>query len=136
MAETTTIKVTNNVRDKLADLKIDNEGYSVIIARLIAENEQLKEDKEKLYKVALATSDSVALVNNVHKATWLIIQVANDNFSTSEEKLSLLKRLLKEMLEVDSSSVIEAIDILEDGSENNLPEWLLSFKSYVEDFSS
>ena len=79
MVESTTIKITNAVKDKLLNLKIDNESYSVIIANLLEENERLKEDvaylkeeKKDLYKLALKTSDSVALINNVHKATYVL----------------------------------------------------------------
>ena len=79
MVESTTIKITNAVNDKLLNLKIDNESYSVIIANLLEENERLKEDvaylkeeKKDLYKLALKTSDSVALINNVHKATYVL----------------------------------------------------------------
>lgn len=46
--ESTTIKVSIAVKNELQTLKIDNEGYSVVIKRLIEENKQLKEDKAAL----------------------------------------------------------------------------------------
>ena len=146
MVDYTTIKITNNVKDKLLDLKVDNEGYSVIIANLLEENkklkedvEYLKEDKSKLYKLALATSDSVALVNNIHKVTFFITLVVNDVSSTEEEKLTDLKKYLKEMLATDKDSVIASIDNLKDmlaSEEASVPEVLLAFESYVENYTS
>jgi len=146
MVDYTTIKITNNVKDKLLELKVDNEGYSVIIANLLEENkklkedvEYLKEDKSKLYKLALATSDSVALVNNIHKVTFFIALVVNDVSSTEEEKLTDLKKYLKEMLATDKDSVIASIDNLKDmlaSEEASVPEVLLAFESYVENYTS
>ena len=146
MVDYTTIKITNNVKDKLLELKVDNEGYSVIIANLLEENkklkedvEYLKEDKSKLYKLALATSDSVALVNNIHKVTFFITLVVNDVSSTEEEKLTDLKKYLKEMLATDEDSVIASIDNLKDmlaSEEASVPEVLLAFESYVENYTS
>ena len=146
MVDYTTIKITNTVKDKLLELKVDNEGYSVIIANLLEENkklkedvEYLKEDKSKLYKLALATSDSVALVNNIHKVTFFITLVVNDVSSTEEEKLTDLKKYLKEMLATDKDSVIASIDNLKDmlaSEEASVPEVLLAFESYVENYTS
>lgn len=141
MSGSTTIKITNTVKDKLLDLKVDNEGYSVIIANLLKENERLKEDveylkedKKKLYKLALKTSDSVALINNIHKATYFISLVVNDISSTEEEKLKDLKKYLKEMLAADKDSVIAAIDNILDmlaTEEADVPEVLVQFKKYI-----
>ena len=146
MADSTTIKITNTVKDKLLELKIDNEGYSVIIANLLEENkklkedvEYLKEDKSKLYKLALVTSDSVALVNNIQKITFFIGLVVNDVSSTEQEKLTDLKKYLKEMLATDKDSVIASIDNLKEifSSEGaSVPEVLITFESYVENYSS
>lgn len=46
--ESTTIKVSIAVKNELSNLKIDNEGYSVVIKRLILENEELRKDKAAL----------------------------------------------------------------------------------------
>ena len=46
--ESTTIKVSIAVKNELSNLKIDNEGYSVVIKRLIDENKELKKDKAAL----------------------------------------------------------------------------------------
>ena len=61
----TTMRITNNVKDKLEDMKIDNESLSIVIARLIEDNKQLREDKETLYKIVLNTSNSIAFPNNL-----------------------------------------------------------------------
>ena len=46
--DSTTIKVSIAVKNELSNLKIDNEGYSVVIKRLIEENKELKKDKAAL----------------------------------------------------------------------------------------
>lgn len=147
MVESTTIKITNVVKDKLLELKVDNEGYSTIIANVLKENkklkediEYLKEDKMNLYKLVLSTSDSVALVNNIHKATYFITKVVNDVTSTEEEKLQQLKTYLKEMLETNPEDVVATIDNLKEMlelEEASVPEVLLAFEDYVkENYSS
>ena len=141
MVESTTIKITNTVKDKLLELKVDNEGYSTIIANLLIENEKLKadveylkEEKKDLYKLALKTSDSVALVNNVHKATYFITKVISDSTLKYTEKLEQLEEYLSEMLATDKDSVIAAIDNILDmlaTEEADVPEVLIQFKKYV-----
>lgn len=143
MVEGTTIKITNTVKDKLLALKVDNEGYSVIIANLIEENlklkedvEYLKEDKKNLYKLVLNTSDSVALVNNVHKISYFMAKVVNDISSTNEEKLQELKVYLKEMLEANPSDVVATINNFKEMLELEevpVPEVLIDFEKYVEE---
>ena len=136
-----TIRIKNDLRKELDSLKVEAESYSVVIANLINENkklesyvEYLKEDKAKLYKLALATSDSVALVNNVHKATYFIALVVNDISSTEEEQLQDLKKYLKEMLEDNPEDVVATIENFKDmlGTiEKDVPEVLLAFEDYV-----
>lgn len=143
MVESTTIKITNVVKEKLLDLKVDNEGYSVIIANVLKENERLKEDveylkeeKKDLYKLALKTSDSVALVNNIHKATYFMVKVLNDVSSTNEEKLQDLKTYLKEMLEsypYDVKATIMNLKEMLELEETEVPEVLIEFEKYVKE---
>ena len=123
MVESTTIKITNTVKDKLLELKVDNEGYSTIIANLLIEYEKLKadveylkEEKKDLYKLALKTSDSAALVNNVHKANYFITKVISDSTLKYTEKLEQLEEYLSEMLATEEADV---------------PEVLIQFKKYV-----
>jgi len=125
MVESTTIKITNTVKDKLLELKVDNEGYSTIIANVLKENkklkediEYLKEDKMNLYKLVLSTSDSVALVNNVHKATYFISKVVSDRTLTDKDQLKLMEEYLSEMLATDKTSVVITL--------NNFKDMLLS----------
>lgn len=134
MANSTTIKISSEVKDKLAHLKLDNEGYSVVIARLIEENKQLREDKANLYKMALRTSDSVALPNNIHKATYVITRIISDIGINDSEKLELMKTNLSEMLETDPTSIIDTINNLKemlilDGAE--VPTVLNEFENYI-----
>ena len=143
MVESTTIKITNAVKDKLLNLKIDNESYSVIIANLLEENERLKEDvaylkeeKKDLYKLALKTSDSVALINNVHKATYFIVKVIEDKTLDNAEQLRQLKEYLSEMLASDKDSVIATIKNLKEMlevEEADVPEVLIEFENYVQE---
>ena len=143
MVESTTIKITNAVKDKLLNLKIDNESYSVIIANLLEENERLKEDvaylkeeKKDLYKLALKTSDSVALINNVHKATYFIVKVIEDKTLDNAEQLRQLKEYLSEMLASDKDSVIATIKNLKEMlelEEADVPEVLVEFENSVQD---
>ena len=136
-----TIRIKNDLRKELDSYKVEAESYSVVIANLIEENkklenyvEYLKEDKTKLYKLALATSDSVALVNNIHKATYFIALVVNDISLSNEEKLQQLKTYLKEMLESNPEDVVATIENIKEmlGTEEaDVPEVLLSFEDYV-----
>ena len=116
-----TIRVKSSVRTKLDSFKVENESYSVVLTNLINENdrlkkdvEYLKEEKKDLFKLALGTSNSVALVNNVHKATYFISKVVSDRTLTSEEQLSLLEEYLSEMLAEDKTSVVIALNNFRD----------------------
>ena len=60
-----TIRIKNSLRLELDSLKVESESYSVVIARLVEENkrleesvEDLKADKDKLFKIALSDNDS------------------------------------------------------------------------------
>lgn len=138
-----TIRIRNSLRTELDSYKVEAESYSVVIAKLIEENSKLKEDVEflkedrlKLYELALGTSDSVALINNIHKATYFISLVINDVSSTEEEKLQQLKEHLSGMLKECPSDVIVTINNLEgmlELEEVPVPEVLIKFEKYVEE---
>ena len=126
------MKIEEEVKEDLDSLKFyENESYTSVIKRLVEENKQLKEDKLKLYKLALRTEDSVALVNNVHKATYFIANVIEDVGTAEEDKLQVLETYLSEMLASDPTSILTAIDILKDGTEEDVPEVLTKFENYV-----
>ena len=139
MANSTTIKISNEVREKLTELKLDNEGYSVVIARIIEENKALREDKANLYKMVLRTSDSVAFPNNIHRATYVITRIISDIGINDSEKLELMKANLSEMLETDSTSIIDTIANLKEMlilDKVEVPSVLIDFESYVRELSS
>ena len=133
MAEdVTTIKIPKDLKEELIELKFyESESIYNVIKRLVEENKQLKEDKKALYKMALATEDSAALINNVHKATYFIAKVIEDVGTAEEEKLQVLKTYLKEMLETDPTSILTAIEILKDMAEESSLDILTKFENYV-----
>ena len=126
------MKIEATVKEDLDSLKYyENESYTSVIKRLIEENKQLKEDKKELYKMALRTEDSAALINNVHKATYFIAKVIEDVTTTEEEKLQVLKTYLSEMLEEDPPSILTAIEIVKDMAEESSLDILTKFENYV-----
>lgn len=130
----TTMRITNNVKTKLEDMKIDNESLSNVIARLIEDNKQLRQDKKTLYEIALRTSNSIAFTNNIHRATFFISRCLFDTGVSENEKLDDLKKYLNEMLTTDPNSVIDSVDNLKDmfvGNGEEIPQTLLDFESYI-----
>ncbi len=51
MTEMRQIKVTEDVKTQLDNLKYDKETYNLVIQRLIRENSDLRLEKERLYKI-------------------------------------------------------------------------------------
>lgn len=132
MSEITTIKIPKELKEELISLKFyESESIYNVVKRLVEENKQLKEDKKQLYKMALKTEDSVALVNNVHKATYFIDSVVEDVGTSEEEKLQVLKTYLKEMLETDPTSILESIELLKDMALDSTLDILTKFENYV-----
>ena len=126
------MKIEEDVKEELDSLKYyENESYTSVVKRLIEENKQLKEDKVQLYKLALRTEDSVALVNNVHKATYFIAKVVEDVATPEEDKLQVLEHYLQEMLETDPNSILDSIEILKNSYAEDVPEVLSKFENYV-----
>ena len=134
----TSLKITEELKEELNNYRYEKEAYHVVIKRILEENKQLKEeveylkdDKKQLYKLALKTSDSVALINNLHKATYFITLVVNDVSLTEEEKLQHLKDYLKEMLEDNPEDVITTVENLKEMLELDkveVPKVLLTFE--------
>ena len=126
------MKIEAAVKEDLDSIMYyENESYTSVIKRLVEENKQLKEDKKELYKMALRTEDSAALINNVHKATYFIAKVIEDVTTTEEDKLQVLKTYLSEMLEEDPTSILTAIEILKDMAEESSLDILTKFENYV-----
>ena len=126
------MKIEAAVKEDLDSLKYyENESYTSVIKRLIEENKQLKEDKKQLYKMALKTEDSVALINNVHKATYFIAKVIEDNGTDEKAKLEVLETYLSEMLREDPTSILDSIEILRDGASQDTLNILDKFENYI-----
>lgn len=51
MVETTTIKVSQSVKQQLDNYRFEKEAYNTVIQRLIKENEELRKDKERLFTI-------------------------------------------------------------------------------------
>ena len=51
MVETTTIKVSQSVKQQLDNFRFEKEAYNTVIQRLIKENEELRKDKERLFTI-------------------------------------------------------------------------------------
>lgn len=49
--ETTTIKVTQSVKQQLDGYRYEKEAYNTVIQRLLKENEELRKDKERLFTI-------------------------------------------------------------------------------------
>ena len=119
MAELKQVKLNAEVKAELDSLKFyENDSYSTVIKRLIEENKQLKEDKKQLYKLALRTEDSVALVNNVHKATYFIAKVVEDIGTAEEEKLQVLETYLNDMLKEETKGLANILTITQEEIED------------------
>lgn len=132
MAELKQVKLNSEVKAELDSLKYyENDSYSTVIKRLIEENKQLKEDKVNLFKLVLKTEDSVALVNNKHKATYFIATVLEDVATPEEDKLQVLETYLQEMLKEDSDSILTSVEILKDMASGTNLELLTKFENYV-----
>lgn len=134
----TSLKISEELKEELNNYRYEKEAYHVVIKRILEENKKLKEeveyleeDKKQLYKLVLKTSDSAALVNNIHKATYFISLVINDISLTEEEKLQQLEIYLSEMLEDNIEDVITTVENLKEMLELDkveVPKVLLTFE--------
>lgn len=142
-ANYSTIRIKNKIREELDSLKVENESYSVVISNLLEKNkileehiEYLKEDKAKLYELALNTDNSEALILNRYKIIYLISIVANDNTLTEEEKLHKLKEHLTGILGSNNYDVFDNIKYIIkmlELEEETVPDFLYVFEEYVEE---
>ena len=123
----TTIRIYKSTKDKLKELKFGNEGDAVVIARLIEENKQLKEEKLKLYEIL-----SVANVPNIRIKTFteIIESVIN---GSSADQLQVLKDFFNsDVLTVEPIEVKEAVEIVKNNyGESDSPQVLKDFEVYV-----
>lgn len=146
MADSTTIRISIDLKEELDNLMQPSENYTNLIYRLLKEikdlekiNENLKYDKDQLYKIALRTSDSVAFPNNLHRATYVITRVIEDGSINDAQKLEDLKTYLSEMLEDAPDDIIATIGNLKEMLELDsidVPDVLIEFENYVKDSTS
>ena len=127
----TTIRVYAETKEKLKKLKIGNEGDAVVLARVLEENKQLKEEKKQLYEIL-----SNINVPNVRVNTFTEV-IENIINGSANDKLQVLKEIFNStILTREPIEVKEAIQILKNEyDENNIPTVLLDFESYVNDFN-
>ena len=125
MANSTTIKISNEVRDKLTDLKLDNEGYSVVIARLIEENKSLKQDKAMLTNVLNNISVSSTDIKLYSEIISFIVN------GSSENKLQELKNYFSNKIEVETIEILEALENVKKSYVSEVPSVLNDFEAYV-----
>ena len=123
----TTIRIYKSTNDKLKELQFGNEGDAVVVARLIEENKQLKEEKLKLYEIL-----SVANVPNIRIKTFteIIESVIN---GSSADQLQVLKDFFNaDFLTVEPIEVKEAVEIVKNNyGESDSPQVLKDFEVYV-----
>ena len=123
----TTIRIYASSKEKLKELKFGNEGDAVVIARLLEENEALKEEKKTLYEIL-----SVANVPNVRINTFTEV-IENVINGSSANQLQVLKDIFNsKILTIEPIEVKEAIEKVKNNyGENDLPQVLADFESYV-----
>lgn len=125
----TTIRIYKSTKDKLKELKFGNEGDAVVIARLIEENKQLKEEKLKLYEIL-----SVANVPTVRIRTFAEV-IENVIAGSSANQLQVLEDIFNsKILTIEPIEVKEAIGIVKNNyGEIDSPQVLADFEVYVND---
>lgn len=110
MASNINIKVTENVKKQLDEMKLESESYNVLIQRLMRENKELRQDKDTLMKIAMKTPDSIAFPQIAHTTYFALMQVLKDKVSSDEDKLSRLKAYLHGALALDPDEVLRCIE--------------------------
>jgi len=126
------MKIEETVKEDLDSIKYyPNEAYTSVIKRLIEENKQLKEDKKQLFQLLINEDELDISGSNFNKVYGFIL--ATDNINNTEEvKLQVMEIYLKDIIEEDPSSVIEAVEMLIETTVNkNSIDTLTKFKNYV-----
>ena len=126
------MKIEATVKEDLDSIKYyENESYTSVIKRLIEENKQLKEDKKQLFQLLINEDELDISGSNFNKVYGFIL--ATDNINNAEEvKLQVMESYLKDIIEEDPSSVVEAVEMLIETTVNkNTIDTLTKFKNYV-----
>ena len=110
MASNINIKVTENVKRELDEMKLESESYNVLLQRLMRENKELRQDKDTLMKIAMKTPDSIAFPQIAHYVMFSLMQVLKDDSYNDEEKLNCLRVYLRPQIEQDPDEVISCIN--------------------------
>ena len=131
MASNINIKVTENVKKELDDLKLESESYNVLIQRLMRENQELRQDKHTLMKIAMKTPDSIAFPQIAHSTYFALMQVLKDNDLENDDKLNYLKIYLKPSLEINYKEVLSAINSFSNEFED-YKDFLLNLTLWIE----
>lgn len=131
MASNINIKVTENVKKELDDLKLESESYNVLIQRLMRENQELRQDKHTLMKIAMRTPDSIAFPQIAHSTYFALMQVLKDNDLENDDKLNYLKIYLKPSLEINYKEVLSAINSFSNEFED-YKDFLLNLTLWIE----
>lgn len=126
------IKISEEVKKQLDTIAYDKETYNITIQRIIRENKQLKEDKDKLMKIAMKTEDSVAFPTQKHSDIWLIMNVLSSVEYTEDQRLNALKIYLRPNIEANSTEVLSNIDYIK--KEFNIESEVLNdFEAYIKE---
>lgn len=132
MAELKQVKLNTEVKAELDSLKYyENDSYSTVIKRLIEENKRLTEDKKQLFHLLINKDKLEIEGTNFNKVYGFILATGNIE-NTEEVKLQVMEIYLKDIIEEDPSSVIEAVDMLIETTVNEESiSTLKKFKNYV-----
>lgn len=128
----TTIKLPKTLKEELDSLKYyEKEPVYNVVKRLIVENNQLKEDKKQLFQLLINKDELTLEGTNFNKVYGFLLSL--DNIDNAEEvQLQVMEIYLKDIIEEDPTSVIEAVDMLIETTVNeNTISTLKKFKNYV-----
>lgn len=128
----TTIKLPKTLKEELDSLKYyEKEPVYNVVKRLIVENNQLKEDKKQLFQLLINKDELTLEGTNFNKVYGFLLSL--DNIDNAEEvQLQVMEIYLKDIIEEDPTSVIEAVDMLIETSVNeDSISTLKKFKNYV-----
>lgn len=133
------IRIKQSVCDRLDERKGKDDSYTDVVKALLDENEQLKEyveelkqDKNKLMKIAMQTPDSTALQNLAHKVFFAIAEVLKLKDIDVEEKILYVRIYLKDELETKPREVLKEIEELKQEFDSS-NEFLNELAKYVKD---
>lgn len=111
--DTTTIKVTQFVKQQLDSYRFEKEAYNTVIQRLLNENEELRKDKTNLLKIAVNSNNVNTFPDIRRTSKYTVLSIISDDNLTDNEKLNCLRVFLKPDLETNTSTVLAGISEIE-----------------------